>query len=107
MDFNSGDSQTPQISSSNQSPKNNPGNSPDDTKAITAFILGLVGIIAWCFPLIGFPVALAGIIFGILGLKSENKKVFSVIGLILSGISFIATIINAIAGAVYFSNAFA
>lgn len=66
--------------------------------AITALVLGIVNLGAWCLPICGLPLAIAGIIAGILGLKSTQRTlavigiVLSVIGLILSGITMIAGI---------------
>ena len=69
-----------------------------DNYALVGFILGIAGLLAWCLPFIGFPVAIGGIFFSVLGLKSIERKVLAIIGLILSGISFIATLINSIMG---------
>ncbi len=77
-----------------------------DKKAIfgmIGFILGLVSIVAWFIPLIGFPVAVCGIIFSGLGLNSKNKGK-AVAGLTLSIIFLIVTLINSIMGAVLYSS---
>ena len=52
------------------------GNNTDKkaTLAMIGFILGLVSIIAWFIPLIGFPVTVYGIIFSSLGIKSQTNK---------------------------------
>ena len=52
------------------------GNNTDKkaTLAMVGFILGLVSIIAWYIPLIGFPVTVCGIIFSSLGMKSPTNK---------------------------------
>lgn len=42
-----------------------------DWMAYTALGLGIVNLCSWFLPLCGFPLAVTGIIFGILGLKSE------------------------------------
>lgn len=63
-------------------------------KAIASLILGLIGIPAWCFPLIGLPIGLIGLILGITGLKSENR-VMAILGIILSGNCLVASIIKA------------
>ena len=44
------------------------------TKATVGMILGLVSIIAWYIPFIGFPVTVLGIIFSGLGMNSINKN---------------------------------
>ena len=57
------------------------------TKAMVGFILGLVGIIAWVFPIIGVPVTILGIIFSALGINSQNRNK-AIAGLILSIVFF-------------------
>lgn len=47
------------------------------------FTLGIVSIGAWLLPLLGLPVAIAGIVFNILGLRSP-KYGWAVAGLTLS-----------------------
>ena len=96
---------TPNSTHSEPSPSQPPSNygpsrdqEKSNTHALVGFILGIVGLIAWCLPFIGFPVAAAGIFFCILGLKSVERKTLAIIGLILSGLTFIATLINSIMG---------
>jgi len=67
-------------------------------QAITSLVLGLVGIIAWFLPLLGFPVSIIGLIMGVIGQKS-TKKNMATVGLVLSIICLVATIINASIGA--------
>lgn len=69
------------------------------TKGMIGFILGLVSIIAWYIPLIGYPVTVCGIIFSSLGMNSKNKGK-AVAGLVLSIIFLIVTLINSILGAI-------
>lgn len=69
------------------------------TKGMIGFILGLVSIIAWYIPLIGYPVTVCGIIFSALGMNSKNKGK-AVAGLVLSIIFLIVTLINSILGAI-------
>ncbi len=78
------------------------GNNTDKgkTQAIIGLILGLVSIIAWFIPLIGFPVTVCGIIFSGLGMKSQTNKGKAVTGLVLSIIFLIVTLINSILGAI-------
>ena len=59
------------------------------TQAIVGFILGLVSIIAWFIPLIGFPVTVIGIIFSGLGMKSITSK-----GKAIARTNFINNIFN-------------
>ncbi|MDD3481219.1 MAG: hypothetical protein PHW75_03310 [Patescibacteria group bacterium] len=78
-------------------------NDPLDKKAKTGFILGLVSIIAWLLPLVGYPVTITGIVFSALGLKAKNKKGLAIAGLVLSILFLVVTLINSIAGAVFFT----
>ena len=70
-----------------------------ETKAMVGFVLGLVGIIAWFLPIIGFPVTVLGIIFSSLGINSLNKNK-AIAGLILSIIFLIITLINSFLGVI-------
>lgn len=75
-------------------------NAPQEEKkglSIASLVLGCCGIIAWCLPLFGYPVTIAGIICGCLGMK-KGGKTLAIIGIILSAIFLIATLANSIAG---------
>lgn len=74
------------------------------TQAIIGLILGLVSIVAWYIPLIGFPVTIIGIIFSAIGMKSQTNKGKAIAGLTLSIIFLIVTIINSILGAILASS---
>ncbi len=67
-------------------------------KAIVAVVLGIMGLIAWFIPIIGLPLTLVGIIMGLLGLKSYRRKA-AITGTILSSVGFLASLVNAILGA--------
>lgn len=83
----------------NGSINNNNNADKKATKGMIGFILGLVSIIAWYIPLIGYPVTVCGIIFSSLGMNSKNKGK-AVAGLVLSIIFLIVTLINSILGAI-------
>lgn len=68
--------------------------------AIAALVLGICGVVAWCLPLIGYPVTIVGIIMGIIGIKKGNGKTMAIIGLILSILFLLLTLGNSIAGVV-------
>ena len=76
------------------------GNTSDSAsgKAVAGLVLGLVSIIAWLLPLIGYPVTICGIVFGAKGLKSTTKKGMATAGLVLSIIFLILTVINSVLG---------
>lgn len=79
--------------------KNSNENDTDKTasKAIVGFVLGLISIISWILPLIGYPITIAGIIFSASAIHSKNRRK-AIVGLILSIICLIATLINSILG---------
>ena len=66
--------------------------------ATASLVLGIIGLIAWFIPLLGFPVTIVGLIFGVLGQKS-SKKAIAVAGLVLSIVGLVVTIINSAIGA--------
>ena len=66
--------------------------------AIASLVLGILSLCAWIIPFCGGPFALAGIILGVLGMKSKQKGM-AIAGIVMSAIGIILTIINAIAGA--------
>ncbi len=67
--------------------------------ATASMVLGIIGLIAWLLPLVGFPVNIVGLV---LGLTQGKHKTFSTAkaGVIMSIIGLVLTSINSIAGAV-------
>jgi len=59
--------------------------------ATAGMVLGLISIIGWIVPLVGFPLTILAIIFGSLGLKSD-KKGRAKVGLILGVVFFVITL---------------
>src|SRR3989338_8991438 len=51
-------------------------------KATTGLVLGIIGLVAWFIPLIGAPITIIGLVFGIKGLKSLKR------GVAIAGIVF-------------------
>lgn len=66
--------------------------------SIASMILGIVGFIAWCIPLFGFPVTIVGLILGILGIKKGGKGM-AIAGIIMCALTLVLTIINSALGA--------
>ena len=66
--------------------------------SIASMVLGIVGFIAWCLPLVGFPVTIVGLVLGILGIKKGGKGM-AIAGIIMSSITLVLTLINSIWGA--------
>lgn len=76
----------------------NGGDASKNSKAVIGLVLGIVGLIAWFIPLIGAPITIIGLIFGIKGLKSL-KHGMAIAAIVLSSIGLFATIVNASIGA--------
>ncbi len=70
-------------------------------KATWALILGGLGMVAWCLPIIGLPVNMAGLILGLTSLRAPNRMA-AVAGVVLSSIGLVLTIVNMILGAILF-----
>lgn len=75
----------------NQPPKQNNGLS------IASLVLGIVGIVACCIPIIGIPVNVTGLILGIVGMKKGGKGM-AIAGIILCSIFLVLTIANSALG---------
>ena len=66
--------------------------------SIASMILGIIGLIAWCIPLFGFPVTIVGLVLGILGLKRGGKGM-AIAGIVMCSITLLFTLANSIYGA--------
>jgi len=77
--------------SSNQ----NTNNTQENKMANTAFVLGIISLIAWLIPFIGLPVSIIGLILSNKAQKSSNDGKakqglkMSITGLVLSIINFV------------------
>ena len=68
-------------------------------QAMLATGLGAFGLIAWFIPLCGFPVTIAALVFGYLGLRSPTRKTWAIVGIVLAIIGLVLTIANSAIGA--------
>lgn len=66
--------------------------------SIASLVLGIVGFVAWCLPLVGYPVTITGLVLGIVA-KNKGAKGMAVAGIILSSITLVLTLINSVLGA--------
>jgi hypothetical protein len=82
-----------------QSPEQPSAKPKSNGKAIAALVLGISGMILWCCPLVGFPVTVLGLIFGILAIR-EQRSTMAIVAIVLSSIGILLTLGNAISGAV-------
>ena len=90
----------------NQAPYNYPGNNyqynnqptkQNNGLSIASLVLGIVGIVACCIPIIGIPVNVTGLILGIVGMKKGGKGM-AIAGIILCSIFLVLTIANSALG---------
>lgn len=72
--------------------KKNPG------IGIVALVMGILGLLAWCIPIVGFPVGIIALVFGIVAINKSNKAM-SIAGIVMGVICLIATVINGAIGA--------
>ena len=61
-------------------------------------VLGLVGIVAWLLPIIGLPVTITGLVFGIRARNSAGRSK-AIAGIVLCSIFLTASVVNAAIGA--------
>ena len=66
--------------------------------SLTSMILGIAGFLAWCIPLVGFPVCITGLILGIIGIKKGGRGM-AIAGIIMCSITLLLTIGNSVLGA--------
>jgi len=67
--------------------------------AIASLILGILSLLAWLLPIAGLPVAIAGLILGIVGRGSRSRGL-AMGGIVTSSIGLGLSLINAILGAI-------
>ncbi|MFZ0544319.1 MAG: hypothetical protein WAM60_02705 [Candidatus Promineifilaceae bacterium] len=72
--------------------------SNDEYFAIGSLIIGIISLCAWLFPICGLPLAIAGAVLGFLG-RDSSKRTMALIGLALSVVAIVLSIINAALGA--------
>jgi hypothetical protein len=66
-------------------------------KAVAALVLGIIGMVAWCIPLIGFPVNIVGLVLGCRSTQSPNRGM-AIAGIVLCSIGLLFSALNAAAG---------
>jgi len=67
-------------------------------KANTSMALGLVGIVAWFLPIIGLPVTITGLVFGIRA-RHSSARGKAITGIVLCSIFLTVSVVNAALGA--------
>jgi hypothetical protein len=71
---------------------------PKRDKSYVSQILRVIGLVAWIIPIIGAPISIIGLIFGIKSYSGKNRS-YAVAGIVLCIIGLLATIINGSIGA--------
>jgi hypothetical protein len=61
--------------------------------AVASLVLGIVAMVAWCLPILGLPVVIAGLVTGGLGLKTSGRGK-AITGIILCSIALVLTLAN-------------
>lgn len=67
-------------------------------KAVASLVLGIVGMVVWCLPILGLPVGVIGLILGMKARESEKRNL-AIAGIVLCVIVLVLSGINAILGA--------
>ena len=75
------------------------------TLAIAAFVIGVINLCAWAFPICGIPLAVVGVAAGLAGMGS-SRKWLAVAGVILSLFGLLAGCTNAFYGGIIGSQSF-
>ena len=59
----------------NGNPYNMPPQQPEQKGcSVASLVLGICSLIAWCLPLLGYPVTIVGIVLGAKGTKQGGEK---------------------------------
>jgi len=65
--------------------------------SIASMVLGIIGLVFWCIPILGGPIGIVGLILGIVGRKKGGRGMATA-GIVMSIITIVLAVINAIAG---------
>lgn len=65
---------------------------------VASLVLGIVGMIAWILPILGLPITITGLVFGIKALK-RTQKGMAIAGVVLCAIGLTFSTINCAVGA--------
>jgi hypothetical protein len=78
-----------------------PAAQPDSFRgsATAGLILGILSTYTWLLPIVGFPLAIAGIVLSVKGRRSATVRIMGTIGLVLAIIGLVLALANAALGA--------
>ena len=68
------------------------------SKATASMVLGIIGMVAWVIPIIGFPIQIVGLVYGIKA-KNSSQNGRAIAGIVLCIIGLVFSTANAIYGA--------
>ena len=69
--------------------------------ATASMVIGIISLVAWLLPICGGPIAIIGLVLGIMAWNSAKHNK-AVAGVVMSVLGIVATIINAAAGITMF-----
>lgn len=69
-----------------------------DGRATASLVIGIVGLLLWCCPLVGVPLCAIGLALGVIAAKSESRNV-AVAGIVLNIIGLLLSLVNGLIGA--------
>ena len=84
-------------------PRTGPAQRPAGSHGLTSMVLGLVGLVAWCIPLIGFPISIMAIILGVQAMKGIDRSK-AIAGVVLGSVCLLLSAGNGILGAIMVLN---
>ncbi|HMD52937.1 MAG TPA: DUF4190 domain-containing protein [Phycisphaerae bacterium] len=67
-------------------------------KATASLVLGIIGMLAWILPILGFPITITGLVLGIKSLESPRRGT-AIAGVVLNTIALVLTTANSAIGA--------
>ena len=67
-------------------------------RPVGSFVLGILGLVFWLLPILGLPVTITGLVFGIKALKGEQRGL-AIAGVILCCLGIFLSAANAALGA--------
>jgi biopolymer transport protein ExbB/TolQ len=70
----------------------------DAKKATTGLVLGIIGLVAWCLPIVGLPVTVIGLVMSLQALSSSQKNK-AITAAVLCVLGLLFSIANAAVGA--------
>jgi hypothetical protein len=70
---------------------------PSSGASLASVFIGAVALFFWCLPILGVPISITGLVFGIVGLNSSRPGK-AVLGVVLNGLGLLFAIINGAVG---------